>query len=811
MKVKLPVYNTIIYILIIALGCDGCAQLPVLKKNTTILKSPEPAMYTTIDSLVYNDGQSKNSQPWIVFSDRANNTTQAGIYNDVISKQLDFLQPLYVMKSKNNMVQVVHALPGIDLQATNGLIPVNKIKYCGWIPKDRLLLWTNAMNNARSGFSTKAMITVHNDAGIQESKHYFGNDSLLTFKSPNLIEATTTKVCNGDLVYIFKQSEDKKAFLIGKAPTLKTDSANQCIYGWISSQVLKIWGDRTAIRIKDDTKDLNSHSIEARYVYKVPCEKNAVPEVLFPISDFPGRDQLEQILPLTDKPSHNEPIRTKVLYNILDYSGNWIYNVLGDSIFYNDYKQLIRNNKKLNVVFVIDYSENNSLYLPVVKSLLQDLRLYFESAAYFSSSRFGAVVYKENACGINQLTCPLSNNYRDILAFFNKKEKELKCNDHSIFQPASEGLLNASRLLSDTEHETNVIIQIGTTADETNYDKLRKLIAAVTNVRARLIFFQTVAKSADAYNDYVLFAEKIVSNSAQNIAELKKEKIADQADVLLNSDFSLQTGDSGIYKLDYPTKSMSQGYVIFPQKGTAMLPIILKQSIDSLLSEIIDDNNKVESSLGKYFKSPLGLSNTQLKPPFICDYTNVSNPVPVDFSVQYANQSNPFLIDGLLPKEFDPASGEYGILLTDAEFEKIQRLYRTVYEQTIVAQNNFKQKKAVRRYIKILKQNNPTEKKLSKRFLRKQKLEYASSLTSGFISTDSFLLNNSIKMLSKKKIIAAEDCRIYFKNFKTIADNMMTQKGNNAIRIPWKGNYYYWLNESFIPTVQKPQDVPVIQ
>jgi hypothetical protein len=44
--------------------------------------------------------------------------------------------------------------------------------------------------------------------------------------------------------------------------------------------------------------------------------------------------------------------------------------------------------------------------------------------------------------------------------------------------------------------------------------------------------FQTSARSSDTYNDFVLMSENVVTNTAKNIAELKKQNIINQNDVL---------------------------------------------------------------------------------------------------------------------------------------------------------------------------------------------------------------------------------------------------------------------------------------
>lgn len=83
-------------------------------------------------------------------------------------------------------------------------------------------------------------------------------------------------------------------------------------------------------------------------------------------------------------------------------------------------------------------------------------------------------------------------------------------------------------------------------------------IRFISKARAKLLAYQTQSRSSDAYNDFVLLAQNIVTTTAQNITELNKEKVADQSLILNKNNFNFIEGDLGIYSLDYPKNSMTQ-------------------------------------------------------------------------------------------------------------------------------------------------------------------------------------------------------------------------------------------------------------
>ncbi|WP_164976957.1 hypothetical protein, partial [Chryseobacterium sp. CH1] len=58
---------------------------------------------------------------------------------------------------------------------------------------------------------------------------------------------------------------------------------------------------------------------------------------------------------------------------ILDYSKNFVSNVLGEPIYFDRYREITEKDKNINIVFALDVSAANAPYAPIVKSLLQDL------------------------------------------------------------------------------------------------------------------------------------------------------------------------------------------------------------------------------------------------------------------------------------------------------------------------------------------------------------------------------------------------------------------------------------------------------
>lgn len=487
----------------------------------------------------------------------------------------------------------------------------------------------------------------------------------------------------------------------------------------------------------------------------------------------------------------------------MDYSGNKVFNVLGKPVYYNRYREIVKNSRRLNIVFVVDGGVTNRVYLPSVKSVLQDLQLYFDSTTYFTSTKFGAVIYKHTPCN-NDTTAnvqPLTGNYTNIVKFIEEKQQLTNCGDASIYQPVNKGLVEAGNLLMPVKGETNIIIVVGTTG--TDSDNQADAIAAITKVQARLMYFQSINKSADAYNDFILAAEKQVIASAQNISELKKEKLVDQNDVIPHINYSLQMGDSGIYYLDYPARSMTEGYVLYPKKGNVMLPGILKKNFDSLLHQVIADNTTLTASLHRYFKSNIGVHHTVIKNGFSQYIADAPAVMPDNFASTFLNIGNGFFIPAYIQRNPDSTAAsplQMGVLLTESEYDRQIYYFDQVFKQSGAANTRFKKRKAIKNYIHFLNgyaaaHQRHVRRRTIKHFTPAEALEFFT----GYISNDSASTHLSLQEMKRSKTISGKMMLDFFNQFKYAANAMRDNKNNAAVRIDCKGAYYYWATQQLMP------------
>ncbi|MNK65090.1 hypothetical protein D3C87_843760 [compost metagenome] len=758
-------------------------------------ETPDSDFYGYVDQVRVNDGFPKNAEPWLVISDRANNSVFMDKGDEKSPKEIKFLEPLLVVKEKTskNLIKVAEYNPDALMKK----IPSRSVKTYGWIPKDQLLLWTNSLKRSDNGFNVKAVISPNNSDVLKNGSKYMKGDSALLFSSPDLTKPINKKIAVGQLVYVYKQAESNKRFLIGKSPNLKIDSLPKDVYGWISSNMIANWGDRSALKVSSDFNYSDENNLA---IYKQNQDGSST-ETTFSLSDGINRTPVENLVSVMPSMVDNSN-KARFFTNALDYSKNFVYNVLGQPVYYDRFKEITNRSKNLNIVFTVDISRDNIQNSALAKSVFQDIQLKLEKLKYFKNIKYGAVLYKNNTCGEDVLSSTLSNNFEEINSFIDLQASNQNCSDGGA-QPLLEALSATGELLRNNSDENNIVIVVGSTAS--SYGGLSEAMRNLTKARAKMLFFQSASGSSDFYNNFVLFSENVLTGTARNIAELDKARIVDQKMIMDKNNYSLVMGEGGVYSLDYPNASMAQGFVVYPRKGEINSSNLLVKSLDSLFAQVIDYNKTVNTSLTNYFKSAVGSSKTIVKADFKNQFSDAPTPIPTEATTQLITYNNPFITKGSFPDQFKdnyPAV-EKGILLSETEYDKLRAFYQEIYQETKSFTSNFSQGSAINCYLKMLNKYYSGDTKFDKSKLKDQSMAYSVAVSTGFDNAGEETLSKfKLSGWKQSKVVSNDIVRNYFKQYKILADRLLNNKNNPKIIIDQNGEKFYWLNRFFMPTIE---------
>ncbi|PSK93336.1 type VI secretion system protein TssR domain-containing protein [Taibaiella chishuiensis] len=671
---------------ILVLTCCISASLAVqaqtaglFTKNYLVKKAPDESKSYKLqgEDRALNDGVTNEGGPWIVYSDRADNPTYTRPGGEAQKKSLGFMEPCYVVSRKGDYLGLVKYTPDLKLKGARR-IQASAAAFLGWVHKDQMLLWSNAIKDSRTRFYIKAITAYRNEQAFSSLPQHVGNDSILLFATP-FHKKPVGKSMMEDIFYIYKQSSNGKEYLVSASSRIFADSAQTAKIGWISKDLIKIWGTR-ALFFYDDSlsgKARISFYSDSTLGNRTNREK---PMFVLDKSNAGNGTVLENVFPINGSYRFNDSLqvlKTALMTDALDRSQNEVYSVSGKRLTYADCQKTIAGNDKLNIVFVVDGGPDNGKYLPALATTLQNLEISLNKSRQFKQVRIGSVIYKDNLKGCKTEQYPLSTDYHGLSRFWSERQREVfSCNDQYTTQAVFKGLSDAGRMLYPYRDESNIVVLYGAAgANQSAGENWSDVVSQLSVVGARMLIFQSHTHSDDAYNNFVIQARDLIEQTASNIAVYKKDKVVDySANILSNVDFSLIGSDSGVFHLDYPAKSMIQGYVLYPVNREEMQPIFLGSSMDSLISQVYRDNKMIEDALIRYFLT-IGAKNTRVERQYATLYPNYTNNyVPANFLSSNTFRTRSFFIPawtGYKTGGRQAAHIKTGVLLSAEEYQQL--------------------------------------------------------------------------------------------------------------------------------------------
>lgn len=759
-------------------------------------KTPAPAYYTTVDGVKVLSGYPKKGEPWVVISDRANNGVYMDKGDEKSPREMKFLEPLLVADYNANkrLIKVAEYTP----DALMGKIPARAVKTYGWISVDQLLLWTNSVKNMDNGFAIKASLVPTGVDVLKNGEKYIKNDSVIVYNSPGLTQPTGKKIPVGQMVYVYKQAEENKRYLVGRSPHIKIDSVDQAVQGWVSANMVRVWGDRTALKV-------HAPAVEDSVLAAITKSGSdgAVGRSSLVVTDGGNRGYFENLVSVTP-PALGKGNTGRYFTNALDYSNNYVYNIMGDKLFYKRFKEITQRNKNINIVFAVDASDQTVQHNSgLAKAVFQDLHAKIAKLEYYRNVKYGAVFYRSNTCGPTTTTSILSSKYSDITRFMERTAEETKC-AATGGQPVQAGLAAAGDLLRKVRDETNIVVLIGASSAKMSMDAANR---SLTAANAKIISFQSVSGGSDTYTQFVLTSNDAVSGTAKNIADLQKERITSAGTITNRNNYALVQGEEGYYALDYPKTSMTQGIVIYPAKGETGSPALLTRGLDQMLQQVTHQNKEIDKSLREAFRA--NASKTEVNPEFTAEFPNSPSPIPIELASQLVPYDNPFLTTGTYSPEFLNSTGvERGILLSESEYDQLRSLYMNIYRATIQPNGSFRQSSAVGKYLKVLSDYYFLPGRFDSNKVENNPMAFSVAAVTGFDNTaEEVMTTKPLREWKNERQVPQATAMEYFKQFKVLSEKLLENKSNPAIRFRRNGENFYWLNQEYMPTAVAKSDI----
>ena len=756
-------------------------------KKAVVRKTPKSQIVYRDQDLAICDGYSTTAKPWIVYSVQDGLPVYASSVETTTDKKIGFFESFVVLKRKGGRLKVAkYAAESLEDFKMNKALA----KPFGWVKESDLLLWTASLRNASTGFRLKGYLGIQDAHIIAHSEKYLSKDSLLVYRDPSLLHLSESKLPLNTIVYLYKFSADRKKVLIGGQPRIEVDNPKTQLYGWIDTRLLAVWGERTALRIKPTPGEnaiqigLEDHHLQSDTFTPIISSSS--------LSDV--RD-LQHIFPLH---YHRETDRFDVHYldHQLDFSENYVYNVEGKPIYHPVFREMLKDNRQLNLIFVLDGSREISGHRLLLKSIFQG----WNPPAYFVKTTYSALYYNTSPEEKIQQDKRMvdfdtwANSFSTISSTTPVSPQRIHLKD---------GVLSLTELLQSREDQSNLVVILGQDLQPVDLAQKQELIDLLADTHSRLMFYQVRANTSDRYNDFVLFAETAIKTLADQLLPYKKQRLLPQEAVVEENEFDLTQGDQGIYVLDYPKQSMHQGAVLFPKKGGENKPLILKRTLDQVLGDMALANQKTDSVLTAVFQSPVGVSHTKIKPIYDAWYKQDQLYVSPNIAKQLANQAYTFLHKGVLKKADEKTYEhlEYGVLLDEEEVEQLRDYYLNVYTEVFKKQH-LSNRKMIKNYVRVGRNKQGKQVKIPSSFVKNNPFYISLFQQTGLYLTDRDSLSNlPLKRWKKKKNINPKLLMHFFRSFKTKADELSEHKVNVKVNLPQQQTNFYWFNQAFIPVL----------
>lgn len=509
-----------------------------------------------------------NTDPWIVYSDKEANKIYTRPGGRIVTKEIGFMEPMIVTKRKRNYLRVIRYSGEI---IKNGKLTNRKMaEYMGWIPMSDVLLNRNALTNVRNAQHTKFVTAINEQTPLLQPDLFFASDSLRVFNEPSLMQQHGTLPFSS-IVYKMKESSDGRKSLVSKEPYLAADSAQKQIIGWVSNCLLSRAGQQYFIEEYSDRHNEYGHGYE---VLKYS-----------PVNYYCYQDSVRKI-------------QTGLYRPALDYSNNFVLNVNGQKISYEDYLQIGKGLSKINLIFAFEGEKQVIAQFPQLVNTIQNIQGKIESSKGDVNYSFNAVLEFRQGENAFVHIGPKNNfqSFMDSLYSVTDHIKEYKPVPPSI---SSSALKEALNQIESYKNETNVIILIGATG-YLNEKTSTSLSEKMAQYNCRLLGFQLYGGEPDTYNNFVLQVQNMIDSYA-GLISVKKREILVSTEQLRNN-ILYKEHNRNMYSLDFPKNSMTQGWVIFPGKKQALELNTLSAGIDTLLTQIGQDNQSVMHYLTKSFR-----------------------------------------------------------------------------------------------------------------------------------------------------------------------------------------------------------------
>lgn len=831
MQTKYTLYSSIVICLILLFS--SCSTI---NRSTRFKKVTREYSLNYCGDVIKAPVTELNNEIWIVFSDREANTTYQNPGGKVKLKEAGFLEPFLVIKEKGEYLCLVKYDPEIidPSLLVNKIKNRSKVQYYGWVHKSKLILSRQSVTDIGTGFKDKAISIISDTTAVFQSKTFIKSDSIVIYRDEALTKEQG-KLPFYEMLYILKTSKDNKKALISRKPLLSPDGVQSEVLGWVHASFVKNIGQRLHV---------DASTIPSSY-YTFFSSKSAYNDTLYVDKgyfdesfSFSNRKNtgIKHAPVLFYKNTSNDGVsfRTGLPMNVADPSSYYVLNVDGNKVGYHKYREWEKSLRKLNLIFVFEGKKAVMESYPKIVNVIQNLQPKFEDENDIFSYKFGAVfAYQGNSVQAQTKTIGFTDSFSDMMEQLDVETENMVRQRPLPLKDTWSGLRKAVDMLknSASKDETNILVVLGESGNSERIDSV--LVNRIAETNCRVLGFQLHGEENNTGNNFVLQISDLITYYSDKQSVKKREKIVFPDQVKPYNRF--RESSKNVYSLDYPNNSMSQGWVLFPEKSVDLPLNSLALGIDTLIFEVKSDNDMLVNSLEKAFNStakyrmeysPLWLRyNRTDKSELPVKHPNID----ADFPMWYM-PTQPLLFTNA-----DKDDLRYNLLLSERELRDLMTFLRDISanevdykykgkkekpkkicncpdDELIEDEIYFNQDMPALEYMNTNKIRAALQKiyleglsycrlcKHSTKDMKRMSIAEAHRIITGSPTQNLTLRQCSVDDIKKKKVLTdreLDELITYFKAKKETLERLLTTK--QIQKFDSNGETYYWINQSLLP------------
>jgi hypothetical protein len=584
-------------------------------------------------------------------------------------KKMSFMESFFVIGEKGDYLRLIKYDPEITANNPRARIMKNRKKalYYGWAHRSRLLLSKQSSLDMATGFKNKAVTIVGDSFALARPHLIFDSDSVLAWKDENL-SIPGRKIPMHEILHILKSSADRKKVLVSCKTTLDPLEAPNEVPGWISASAIKEIGQRLFVNIKPVINEravfVDKNGVNPLEINRETCRRTDFYTKNNPVFRYsPVRSYCAD--------SCNVHFNTMLAAPVIDGRLNYVLNLNGNKIMYDDFLRLEKDLRELNIVFVFEGKERVFEEYSRIMNVIQNMQMLFGQADDLYRYKFGAVIaYQDSIKRVQPRTksCGLTDSFADMMGFLMSEKDSVSGYRPIASSQAWEGLRKATDMIEEYPNGSNVLIVIGESGYSEYADSM--LVRRIANANGRILGYQTYNKKlSDEDNNFVLQIENMIDVCSRHDAVTRKERLVYPEQYKPHPAYRESTRNT--YALDFPQKSMMQGWVLFPGKDEDMQMDILSKSIDTLVRDVRNDNDTVIARIDRAFHE-FGNKLYRYDPLWV-EYNGMDSlwQLNMDFYRRTYGVSPAWLAPGFTISAESDDSLEYHLLFSESEIREI--------------------------------------------------------------------------------------------------------------------------------------------